>query len=285
MEHQPSTGSPSVEHAFAQATAVTEVDSPNEDVRRFTATIHDGYDIVGNTNGGYLLAIAGRAMAAATGRPDPISVTGHYLSPGRAGDVTIDVTVRKQGRQFATASAVLTSAEGRPVVTTLGSFGEVRPSGDDVLLTDGEPPALASPDDSVLIVAGDPLPPQFMDRVELRIIPDDAVFFGGKKSGQPRVRGWFRLRNDEPITTNALLCAVDAFPPTIFNVDMPVGWVPTLELTAHVRAKPAPGWLACTFRTRFIAGGALEVDGEIWDTAGNLVAQSRQLALVPAAAK
>jgi acyl-CoA thioesterase len=56
-----------------------------------------------------------------------------------------------------------------------------------------------------------------------------------------------------------------------------------LELTTHVRARPAPGWLACSFATRFITGGFLEEDGEVWDATGRLVAQSRQLALLPRA--
>jgi acyl-Coa thioesterase superfamily protein len=45
----------------------------------------------------------------------------------------------------------------------------------------------------------------------------------------------------------------------------------TVELTAHVRARPAPGWLACRSTTRFVAGGFH----------GALVAQSRQLSLLP----
>ena len=95
------------------------------------------------------------------------------------------------------------------------------------------------------------------------------------------MRGWFRLRDGETVDTTALLCAVDAFPPTAFNARLPVAWTPTVELTAHVRAAPAPGWLACAFATRFVTGGFLEADGEVWDTRGRLVAQSRQLTLVP----
>jgi acyl-CoA thioesterase len=52
-------------------------------------------------------------------------------------------------------------------------------------------------------------------------------------------------------------------------------------MTTHVRAMPAPGWLRCRFTTRFVTGGLLEEDGEIWDQSGRLVALSRQLALVP----
>jgi len=78
-----------------------------------------------------------------------------------------------------------------------------------------------------------------------------------------------------------LVQAVDAFPPTSFNANLPVTWTPTVELTAHVRRHACDGWLACAFSTRNIAGGYLETDGEIWDEAGSLVAQSRQLQLVP----
>ena len=97
------------------------------------------------------------------------------------------------------------------------------------------------------------------------------------------MRGWFDWPGaaSEPIDTIGLLQATDAFPPTIFNVELPVGWMPTVELTAHVRARPAPGPLRCEFTTRFVTGGFLEEDGEVWDATGRLVAQSRQLALVP----
>jgi Acyl-CoA thioesterase C-terminal domain len=54
----------------------------------------------------------------------------------------------------------------------------------------------------------------------------------------------------------------------------------TVQLTVHLRARPAPGWLACRAATRFVAGGYNEEDFEIWDSAGALVAQSRQLALI-----
>ena len=55
------------------------------------------------------------------------------------------------------------------------------------------------------------------------------------------MRGWFRLRDDEPLDTLALVLAVDAFPPTSFNASLPVGWTPTVELTAHVRRARSDG--------------------------------------------
>ncbi|MEM8562184.1 MAG: thioesterase family protein [Pseudomonadota bacterium] len=85
----------------------------------------------------------------------------------------------------------------------------------------------------------------------------------------------------DPIDVFALLMSTDAFPPTVFNAKLPVAWAPTVELTAHIRRVPEPGWLRCRFITRFISSGMLEEDGELWDTSGRLVAQSRQLALTP----
>jgi Acyl-CoA thioesterase C-terminal domain len=90
-----------------------------------------------------------------------------------------------------------------------------------------------------------------------------------------------RLPGAEHVDSLALLCAVDAFPPTAFNARLPVAGTPTVELTAHIRANPAPGWLRCRFSTRFVTAGFLEEDGEVWDSTGRLVGQSRQLALVP----
>jgi acyl-coenzyme A thioesterase PaaI-like protein len=245
------------------------------------AEIPPGWDIGGNANGGYLLAIGARALVAATGRPDPVSVTGHFLSPGHPGPVDVSTTVHKEGRRFATATAQL-EAGGRPLLAVLGTCGDLSDHPDD-LLVDGAPPDLPPPDDCLLVVATDTFPPPFMGKVELRLHPEDAGFATGTRSGVARVRGWFRLPHDEPVDTVTLVCALDAFPPTIFNTDLPVGWVPTVELTTHVRARPDPGWLRCRFTTRYVTGGFLEVDGDIWDGRDRLVAQSRQLALVPLA--
>lgn len=71
----------------------------------------------------------------------------------------------------------------------------------------------------------------------------------------------------------------DAFPPTLIG-SIETTWIPTLELTVHVRNRPAPGWLLGTFRTRLLIDGLLEEDGEIWDSEGRPVAQFRQLALI-----
>jgi hypothetical protein len=223
--------------------------------------------------------MAARALVGATGRPDPVTVTAHYLSPGQPGSVRIVTAVLKQGRRFATGTAAMYSGD-RPLLAVLGTLGDLSGAGGPELV-EGAPPELPAPEDCVRLDPAGTFPPPFMGRVDLRIHPDDAGFATGHQSGQPQMRGWFRLPADEPVDSVALLCAVDAFPPTAFNARLPVAWTPTVELTAHVRARPAPGWLRCRFSTRFVTAGFLEEDGEVWDSTGRLVGQSRQLALVP----
>jgi hypothetical protein len=250
---------------------------------RWSGTVEEGWDIAGNANGGYLLALTARAMAGALGRADPVTLTAHYLAPAQPGAVTIEVEVVKQGRTFGPATATLL-AGARPLLVALGTFGELigelagEPSPQ---LVDQQPPPMPPPEACVEVEPTDTFPPPFMGKVELRLHPDDATFLTGDPSGQALMRGWFRLRDGEVTDTTALLCAVDAFPPTVFNAHLPVAWTPTIELTTHVRARPQPGWLRCRFATHFVTGGFLEEDGDIWDRADRLVTQSRQLALVP----
>jgi hypothetical protein len=195
----------------------------------------------------------------------------------------------RAGRRFATADATLRAGD-KDLLRVLATYGDLgdgehRAGGSDLSprLVLGTRPDLPPVEECVPIVADPPFPPPYMAQVELRLHPDDAGFAHGAPSGTPLLRGWFRLRDGEQPDTIALLAAVDSFPPTIVNADVPLAWTPTIELTAHVRARPAPGWLACAFSTRFLVDGFLEVDGEVWDSDGTLVAQSRQLALVPKA--
>ena len=245
----------------------------------YTCEIHPGWDIRGNANGGYLMALGARAMSEAS-RPHPVSVTAHFLSPGRVGPVTVIPSIVKRGRTFCTVRASVSGPE-KPIIELLGSFSEVE-NVDGAIMVDAEPPDLPPPGECVKLgpdARG--FPPPMMSKLDLRLHPEDALFYEDRPSGSPLVRGWVKLADDEPVDAFGLVMLADAFPPSVFNADLPRSWVPTLEMTTHVRGLPEPGWLRCTFSTRFITGGVLEEDGEVWDSTGRLVAQSRQLALMP----
>jgi acyl-CoA thioesterase len=258
--------------SFAEASAVRRSGETT-----WAAEVSPGWDIMGNADGGYTLAIAARAAGEAAERPDPVTVTAHYLAPARPGPVTVEARVIRRGNRFATVAATLSATE-QPLLALLGTFAELGEY-DGPERVDAEPPLLPPPEECVLVVPTDTFPPPFMGRVELRLHPEETPFGGA--GGPPRVSGWFRFPGGEAVDTFGLLVAVDAFPPTVLRSGLPLAWVPTVELTAHVRARPEPGWLRCAFTTRFITGGFLEEDGEVWDASGRLVAQSRQLALLP----
>ena len=259
---------------FSKATAVTPA---NDRPGVFAAEIPLGWDILDNANGGYLLALGARAMNQAAGRAHPVSVTAHFLAPAKAGPVTIETELVKTGRSFSTVRATITA--DRPIVTLVGAFGDVSSVEGPELIT-AQPPEMPDPDDCTTIRPGDPFPPAILGNVDIRVHPEDAGAYRNQGSGSARIRGWFRLCDDEPFDAFALLLATDVFAPTTFNATLPVGWTPTIELTAHVRGIPSGAWLRCSFSTRYITGGFMEEDGEIWTEDGRMVAMSRQLALV-----
>ncbi len=265
--------------SFRKATAVHRAGDDTWDTQ-----FAENWDIMGNTNGGYMLAIASRAASEATGGRHPVTITGHYTRPGHTGPATARTEVIRSGRRF---SVVRTSLfqDDAVVLETLGTF--IEPGGEPpaVLLSDAERADLPPPEECVLAVPGvdAPFPPPSVGQVEMRLDPRMAELFQGNPLGEALVLGWIRLKDDEPLDAHALVMAADAFPPTTFNAGLPVGWTPTLELTVHIRFPDASGWIQCEFRSRFISGGFVEEDGLFWDEGNRLVAQSRQLALVSTA--
>ena len=95
-----------------------------------------------------------------------------------------------------------------------------------------------------------------------------------------RLSGWIRFIDGREPDALACLLMADAFPPAVFGLLGLVGWVPTIELTVHLRRRPVPGWLLGRFWSQDLSDGRVIEDGALWDASGQLVVQSRQLALV-----
>lgn len=116
-----------------------------------------------------------------------------------------------------------------------------------------------------------------LERLDIRLHPHHARAEAG---GHAQVSGWIRFRDGRAPDTLACLLSADAFPPAVFGLLGMVGWVPTVELTVHVRQRPAPGWMLGHFWTHDLCDGRVIEDGALWDATGRLVVPSRQLALV-----
>jgi len=63
-----------------------------------------------------------------------------------------------------------------------------------------------------------------------------------------------------------------------------LGWAPTVQLTALLRGRPAPGWLRVQMSTSKVGATWFDGDATVIDANGALVCQARQLALAPAKA-
>ena len=248
----------------------------------WTADLAAGWQVGGGVNGGYLLAVIGNALRHTfPDKPHPVAVSAYYLSASAPGPATIEVDVRREGGSVATAAADLRQGDDARI-TALATYSDLDRPGDDVRTT-AEEPDLPPVEDCV---PNSMAPPEvraiapLMDRFDMRFHPDHIGWAVGQPSGAGVLSAWFRLvdgREPDPVS---LLMVVDALPPVTFDLGM-MGWAPTLELTVHVRARPAPGWLKVRHATRNMAGGMFEEDCEVWDSAGRLVAQSRQLARQP----
>jgi acyl-CoA thioesterase len=242
---------------------------------RFRADISDRWNIFTVPNGGYLISVALDAVGRLMAHPDPIAVDTHFVSKVEPGPADITVDVVRLGRLHSTATAVFSqNAEPRFHVTaTYGDLRDVR--GPTKVL--GERPAILPPEECIRGEGG--MASEFVKHFDLRLTPESAAWATARPSGAGEMAGWIRFADDRPFDTRSLAVIADSFPPAVFNL-METGWVPTLELSVQMRARPAEGWLQCRFRTRYLMRGYLEEDGMVWDQTGTLVAMSRQLARV-----
>ncbi|MGE0312981.1 MAG: thioesterase family protein [Lautropia sp.] len=248
---------------------------------RFEGRVHAAYNIGTNPNGGYLMAIAVAAVRARVPQhPDPLSVTVHYQRPG-AGDEACEVVteVLRSGRSVSTVRAQLLQ-QGKPRLDLVAAMG-VLPSPEAVAANPSltiPPPAMPAPDACIArtgAVQGIFIP--LLERMDILLHPDESK---PASMNEARVSGYARFRDGRaPDTLSALLFA-DAFPPAVFSLLGLVGWVPTIELTVHVRRRPAPGWVLGRFRVDDLADGRMIEDGALWDSEGTLFARSRQLAML-----
>ncbi|MEU3462160.1 thioesterase family protein [Streptomyces sp. NPDC006733] len=270
-------------YAFDRGTAVAaRAGEPSV----FDAAIDGGWQIGKGINGGLLLALAARALAAELGggpdgHTDPFSISAYYLSASTAGPVELRTETLRRGRSVSTGAVSLLQG-GEERLRALATYGDLGDHAAGDVRTTAAPPDLPPPDQCVgaeLTFPSSVAEAGLLSRIDLRLDPATVGWASGAPSGRGLVQGWLRMPDGREPDPLLLLLAADVLPPASFDLGI-LGWAPTLELTVHVRAKPAPGWLRVVHSTRNFADGYLEEDAEVWDSSGRLVAQSRQLARV-----
>jgi acyl-coenzyme A thioesterase PaaI-like protein len=264
---------PAYSSGFDDATAVRPV-APG----RFAADVGPEWSIAGRTNGGYLLALMARAAGAqAGGSAVPVAVTASYLSPTPPGPAQLVVTTLRTGRTSSVHRVELCSADGEARAEALVTLGRLRPDAEP--LHDGVPGVDLPPVEECvrLGVEGPGFAVPLMGVVAQHLDPACVGWQRGSPSGAGEVRGWLALADGRDADPLSLLLAVDALPPATFDLGLG-GWVPTLQLSAWVRALPAPGRLRVRQRARLVQDGLVDETCDVWDAQGRLVATGHQLA-------
>jgi acyl-CoA thioesterase len=248
---------------------------------RYGARLGSAWTIGPKAHGGLLLALLVRAglarlaVDAPAAAPDPLAVAADFLRAPDPGPVELHTELLRAGRTASVVGVRLLQG-GRPMLSATVTAGRLP----------AEAPAWAQ----LPQLPAEPVPgaldPGVVDEIsgvarscELRWDPA-TVAFARRQQGPPLVRGWARPHG-EPTGLLFALLASDALPPTVFNLGGERGWAPTVQLTALLRAHPAPGWLRLEARATAAAGGWFDEDVTVLDAAGRLVCQTRQLALAP----
>ena len=239
---------------------------------RWRGHVHAHWFVTSGPNGGFLAALAARALELAVDTP-PRSLTLHYLAAPQEGPIEIAVTIERAGRTT-TFARLAFAQDDQPVCVALAACAPWRddqPEWDDTRRPDAPPPEDCEP-----LRPSDGMP-AFLRNYEMR-------WLGWDTERRPAwVGGWMRTPDPRP-SDHALLAAMtDAYmPPAFLRLPERI-FVPTIDLTIHFRSEPPPGahpWVLGIFTTRMAAGGVCEEDGELWSEDGRLLVQSRQLAIV-----
>jgi Acyl-CoA thioesterase C-terminal domain/Acyl-CoA thioesterase N-terminal domain len=269
--------------SFDAATAVR----PTADPDLFDAAVHPLWTVGDKPNGGYLLALMGRAAReVARGRENAegsaqwevVSASITYVLPPALTAATVRTSLLRRGRSAAQVRAVLVQ-EGRDIVDAVFVVSTVPPS--SAPRYDGSSPlVVADPDDCERLKPDIPggIRVGLMDVLDLRLDPAANPFTGAARpDASAELRGWVRFADGRQPDPLSLLFSVDAVPPATMMIGSS-GWVPTLQMTAFVRAVPDPGWLGLRFTAHLVSGGMVDETCVLWDVSGRVVGQSTQLA-------
>lgn len=254
---------------FAQDTQIETVDDGH-----YRAQVSTAWSIMGTPNGGYLMALLGEAARLYSKLEQPALITVNYSGKTEEG-APLDIFVSRFGasRQFDRLE-ISAKQNDKVVMKAIATFMAGYESGH---LVQQEPPPVIAPLDECAVRAGMPGLTVF-EQVEMRLDPQSAGWTQGDNGEQSEIIGWMRIPGQDEWNSASLMLACDACPPSIFASHGPLGWVPTIEMTLHIKGLPTSEWLKVRFHSKYIGASLLEEDGEIWDADGNLVAVSRQLA-------
>ena len=246
----------------------------------YSALISDAWQINVGPNGGYIAALLLKAIKLTAADLQSRSFTTHFLSASVAGPAAITVSIEKLGRTVSTATARLTQ-RGKTIAISICSFAPSRQilSHNEIkmplVVKPGAVPA-AHRMNASMPYYGD-FRAQYDQRLTIGPIPP-------QKGVTACVGGWTRLKEPRPIDDLSILAISDSWYPALFSVTEEKVHAPTIDHTVHFLRAPsindAHAFVLVMFETEVAADGYLIEDGFIWSESGELLARSRQLAII-----
>lgn len=240
---------------------------------KFSVRLSDCWSISGRPNGGYLMAVVANAMQQMAKKKHTPIITVNYVSACRAGAAEIEVEVIQDSGTFSRLAAKLVQG-GEEKLRAFGTFCSV-PSKKDMTWCQTKCPDMADFKSGFQV----PVMPdnKLFDHIDLRLDPGCTGWITGALSRRAEFKGWLGFKQQRRIDAAAVFLFADTCPPPVFSKFGPRAWVPTIELSVNIREIPETKFLKGVFTSRFVSGGLVEEDGELWTPKGRLVAISRQV--------
>ena len=238
---------------------------------------------VGNTpHGGYLMAVMHKALTSILPHSTAISSSVQYLDRIDAKTFELEVETFKTSR--GSSSGIVKLKQDDKICTTFtgtcsdfefmkGYDGLQKPLPNIFNESDKKDYIKMNYDK---ISKG--FTPAFIQQLECLIHPDHAWWNrdSNDQNNEARCSAFLEMQGGIP-DQFCLSFYSDILPPVVSNKYGPLGWIPTITLTTHIRQLPSTSELYADFKATDINKGYFEQDCNIWDLNGNLVASSRQL--------
>ena len=252
--------------------------------KKFIVNPNTNY-FVGNTpHGGYLMAVMHKALTSIVPHGTAISSSVQYLDRINAESFELEVEIFKISR--GSSSGIVKLKQNEKICTTFTgtcSDFEFMKGYDDL---EKPLPDIFNESDKKNYVKmnydniSQGFTPAFIQQLQCSIHPDHAWWnreMGSDNNvNEARCSAFLEMEGGTP-DQFCLSFYSDILPPVVCNKFGPLGWIPTITLTTHIRQLPTTSEVYADFKATDINKGYFEQDCNIWDLNANLVASSRQL--------
>jgi len=261
----------SISKNFEDAIKVNKTSEGN-----FTANISDNWSIGQTANGGYSMSLLAKACSEYLDHKDPLVISANYIDRVEFGLANIEVSKVASTRSTSTAYVSLKQDGVLKIFSTVTftDFSKMKGLKENLK----NEPIFDAYETCEQVPYKEGFSPKLEKNLEKKYCSDSIWWKNSNKKNKATLNLYMGWKDGGVVDLFGLILFLDATTPPIYNKLGTVGWVPTLTLTSHIRNVPCPGPLKVIAKTEFITQNYIEEDREIWDSEGNLVGQSKQLA-------